>query len=288
MKLGLVGLGRMGDGIAGRLRGGGHTVIGYDADPALTEAGSLAEMVLQLEAPCVVWVMVPAGEATQTVLDELQHLLSPGDVIVDGGNSYYRDTLRRARELTAGLRFLDCGTSGGLWGRDAGYCLMAGGDRSAFDLIEPVLTTLAAPNGYAYLGPAGAGHFAKMVHNGIEYGMLQAYAEGFALLQACEYDYDLASISSLWQNGSVVRSWLLELAERAFRQDAGLEALRGYVDDSGEGRWIVQEAIERAVPLSVIGESLFRRFASREDDSFAMRFIAAMRNEFGGHGVRGA
>ena len=289
MKLGLIGLGRMGSGIADRLRDGGHTVVGYDADPALSQVDSLQALVAQLEAPRVVWVMVPAGEPTQAVLDQLTGLLSPGDVVVDGGNSYYRDSLRRAEQLTlAGLRFLDCGTSGGLWGRDAGYCLMAGGDRSAFALIEPILATLAAPGGYAYLGPAGAGHFAKMVHNGIEYGMLQAFAEGFALLQACEYDYDLAGISGLWQNGSVVRSWLLELAERAFQSDARLESLRGYVDDSGEGRWIVQEAVDRAVPLSVIAESLFRRFASREDDSFAMRFIAALRNEFGGHAVRKA
>lgn len=286
MKLGLIGLGRMGGGIADRLSDGGHEVVGYDTDPALSMVSTLRELLEALHPPRAVWVMVPAGEPTQTVIDQLMALLSPGDVVVDGGNSYYRDSLRRAEMLAAaGLRFLDCGTSGGIWGRGAGYCLMAGGDRSAFDLVEPILACLAAPGGYAYLGPAGAGHFAKMVHNGIEYGMLQAFAEGFALLEACEFDYDLASIAGLWQNGSVVRSWLLDLAQHAFSRDAGLETLRGYVDDSGEGRWIVREAVERAVPLSVIGESLFRRFASREDDSFAMRFIAAMRNEFGGHAV---
>jgi 6-phosphogluconate dehydrogenase len=231
--------------------------------------------------------MVPAGEPTESTLKELAGLVSPGDILIDGGNSYYKDSMRRAKELGArGIRFLDIGTSGGIWGLEVGFCLMVGGPRDAFETVEPVLRTLAPDNGYAHVGPSGAGHFTKMAHNGIEYGMLQAYAEGFALIHASEFGLDLRQIAALWNQGSVVRSWLLELAERAFAKSPGLDSLRGYVDDSGEGRWTVLDAVERGVPAGAIAQSLFNRFASREEDSFAMRVIAALRNEFGGHPVK--
>ena len=287
MKVGLVGLGRMGSGIAERLRAAGHDVVGYDADAARSQVGSLRELVAALTPPRVVWLMVPAGGATQALVDELAGLLSASDTVVDGGNSYYRDSVRRAEGLAArGVRYLDVGTSGGVGGREAGFCLMVGGPSDAFALVEPLLQALAPAGGYAYLGPSGAGHFAKMVHNGIEYGLLQAYAEGFSLLEASEYAYDLSRVAGLWQQGGVVRSWLLELAGRALAADPRLETLRGHVEDSGEGRWAVQEAVERALPLPVITLSLYRRFASREENAFANRFIAALRREFGGHAVR--
>jgi 6-phosphogluconate dehydrogenase len=288
MKIGIVGLGRMGGGIAARLRDAGHEVVGYDS-AAASDVASPRELAAALTPPRVVWLMVPAGEATQGVIGELAGLLSSGDIVVDGGNGNYRDALRRAQQLAAkGVRFLDCGTSGGVWGRDEGYCLMLGGEKAAFDTIEPLLRALAPAGGYAYLGPSGAGHFAKMAHNGIEYGLLQAYAEGFSLLQASEYGYDLARLCELWNSGGVIRSWLLELAQRAFAGDPRLALLRGYVEDSGEGRWIVEEAVRRGVPLPAITISLYRRFASREENSFANRFVAALRREFGGHTVRGA
>jgi len=287
MKVGLVGLGRMGSGIAERLRAAGHDVVGYDADAARSQVGSLRELVAALTPPRVVWLMVPAGDATQALVDELAGLLSASDTVVDGGNSYYRDSLRRAAQLAArGIGFLDAGTSGGVSGREAGFCLMVGGPKAAFEAVEPLLRALAPPGGYAHVGPAGGGHYAKMAHNAIEYGLLQAYAEGFSLLNASEYDYDLSRLASLWNHGAVVRSWLLELAERALSADARLESLRGFVEDSGEGRWAVQEAVERALPLPVITLSLFQRFASREENAFANRFIAALRREFGGHAVR--
>jgi len=287
MKVGLVGLGRMGSGIAERLRAAGHDVVGYDADAARSQVGSLRELVAALTPPRVVWLMVPAGGATQALVDELAGLLSASDTVVDGGNSYYRDSVRRAAQLAQrGIDFLDAGTSGGVWGREAGFCLMVGGPKAAFEAVEPLLRALAPPGGYAHVGPAGAGHYAKMAHNAIEYGLLQAYAEGFSLLNASEYDYDLSRLASLWNHGAVVRSWLLELAERALSADARLESLRGFVEDSGEGRWAVQEAVERALPLPVITLSLFQRFASREENAFANRFIAALRREFGGHAVR--
>ena len=287
MTIGIVGLGRMGDGIARRLRASGHTVIGFDRDPAVTETPSLADMVRQLPVPRVVWVMVPAGDATETTLLEVAALLTPGDILIDGGNSYVKDTVRRSEALVSkGIEFVDCGTSGGIWGFDNGFCLMIGGSRAGFEVAQPLFESLAPPDGYAYLGPAGAGHYAKMVHNGIEYGMLQAFAEGFDLMRAApEYGYDLAQVSALWNRGSVVRSWLLELAERAFEKDPQLANLKGYVEDSGEGRWTVLEAVERGVNVSVLAEALFARFTSREDDPFAMRVIAALRNEFGGHAV---
>jgi 6-phosphogluconate dehydrogenase len=287
MKIGLVGLGRMGTGIAERLRRKGHKVVGYDRDPALSQAGSLGELVAALAAPRVVWVMVPAGEPTELTLNELASLVSEGDIVIDGGNSYYKDSTRRAEMFRErGAHFLDAGTSGGIWGLEVGFCLMLGGPRPAFDTIEPVLEALAPEGGYAHVGPSGAGHFVKMVHNGIEYGMLQAYAEGFDLLQASEFGVDLHQVAALWNHGSVVRSWLLELGERAFAKDPKLESLRGYVDDSGEGRWTVLEAVERGVAADVLAHALFRRFTSREDDSFSMRVIAALRNEFGGHPVK--
>ncbi len=289
MRMGLVGLGRMGAGIAERLRRGGHEVIGYTRSGRDAQVSSLADLVASLEAPRVVWSMVPAGEPTDAVIKEVSGYLSRGDIVIDGGNSYYKDSVRHAAETESlGLRFLDSGTSGGIWGLEVGFCLMVGGSKAAFDHVEPLLATLAPPNGYAYLGPAGAGHFAKMVHNGIEYGMLQAFAEGFHLLEACEFDYDLAGVARLWNQGSVVRSWLVELAERAFAKDPSLSSLHGYVDDSGEGRWTVHEAVDRGVAVPVISQALFARFVSREQDAFAMRFIAALRNEFGGHAIREA
>ena len=287
MKIGLVGLGRMGAGMAERLRRSGHEVLGYDRNPAVTEVGSLPDLVAGLTPPRVVWLMVPAGAPTEATLQEVAGLVGPGDIVIDGGNSYYKDSVRRAGELAAhGIGFLDVGTSGGIWGLEVGFCLMVGGPRDAFDLVEPVLAALAPANGYAYLGPSGAGHYAKMVHNGIEYGLLQAYAEGFDLLQAADFGYDLHQLAGLWNNGSVIRSWLLELAERAFAKDPQLAGLKGYVDDSGEGRWTVIEAVERGVAVGVLAQSLFSRFTSREDNSFAMRVIAALRNEFGGHAVK--
>ena len=289
MQLGLIGLGRMGAGIAERLRRDGHDVIGYDRNPEVSDVPSLAELVAGLAAPRAVWLMVPAGAATEATFEEVLGLLEPGDTIVDGGNSWYRDSIRRGEAAAArGLRFLDCGTSGGIWGLQNGFCLMVGGEREAFASLEPVFASLAPPEGYGHMGPVGAGHFVKMVHNGIEYGLMQAYAEGFALLEAYDAPIDLRAVSALWNHGSVVRSWLLELAERAFASDPALERLRGYVDDSGEGRWTVNEAVERAVPAHVLAAALFNRFDSRDDNSFAMRVLAALRNEFGGHAVRPA
>lgn len=287
MKLGMVGLGKMGAGMAERLRRGSHEVIGYDRNPDVTEVGSLKELLESLEPPRAVWVMVPSGDPTEATLKELAGLASPGDILIDGGNSMYKDSIRRAEELAnKGIKFLDVGTSGGVWGLEIGFCLMIGGPRDAFEAVEPALATLAPPEGYALVGPAGAGHYAKMVHNGIEYGMLQAYAEGFDLLQASDFDLDLGQLAALWNHGSVVRSWLLELAERALDKDPKLESLAGYVDDSGEGRWTVLEAVERGVAADTLAHALFRRFTSREEDSFSMRMIAALRNEFGGHAVK--
>jgi 6-phosphogluconate dehydrogenase len=287
MKIGLIGLGRMGAGIAERLRRSGHEVVGYDRDPAVSEVASLRELVDALSPPRVVWVMVPAGQPTEATLKELADLVSSGDILIDGGNSYYKDSKRRAEELSErGISFLDAGTSGGVWGLEAGFCLMVGGPPDAFETVEPILAALAPEEGYAHVGPSGAGHYTKMVHNGIEYGMLQAYAEGFDLLQASDFDLDLHQLSALWNHGSVVRSWLLELAERAFAKDPKLESLRGYVDDSGEGRWTVLEAVERGVAAGTLAQSLFSRFTSREENPFSMRVIAALRNEFGGHAVK--
>jgi len=296
MELGLIGLGRMGANMAQRLLGGGHRVVAYDRDPEAVHsvasagaagAGSLEELVRKLSPPRAVWLMVPAGAPVEQTIHSLAPLLSPGDVIIDGGNSYYKDSARRAASLSKQrLHFLDVGTSGGIWGLKMGYCLMIGGEDEVFRRLEPIFRTLAPEEGYAYMGPSGAGHFVKMVHNGIEYGLLQAYAEGFELLHASPYELDLAQLARLWNHGSVVRSWLLELTEKALAADPGLASVKSYVEDSGEGRWTVLEAVERGVPLPVISLSLFSRFRSRQDDSFAAKVIAALRREFGGHAVK--
>jgi 6-phosphogluconate dehydrogenase len=283
----MIGLGRMGANMAERLRRGGHEVIGFDRNPEVSDVGSLAELVHELTTPRAAWVMVPAGDPTEKTIGELAGLLDKGDLIIDGGNSNFRDSMRRGTELDEeGLLFMDAGTSGGIWGLKEGYCLMVGGSDTAFQRVEPALKTLAPEDGYAHVGPAGAGHFTKMVHNGIEYAMLQAYAEGFEILDASEFDVDLRRIAALWNHGSVVRSWLLELAESAFANDPDLSKIHGYVEDSGEGRWTVFEAINENVPAPTIAASLFARFASRQEDSFAMKVIAALRNEFGGHAVK--
>ncbi len=299
MEIGIYGLGRMGANMVRRLvRSGEHRVVAGNRSPGPVDevisegaegAYSMEELVEKLEAPRVVWIMVPAGDATEQALLKFADLMDEGDILIDGGNSYFRDSVRRAKMLRErGLRFLDAGTSGGVWGLQVGYCLMVGGDSGAYEHVEPALKTLAPEDGYAYLGEAGAGHFVKMIHNGVEYGMMQAYAEGFEILEKSQYDFDLRAISSLWNQGSVVRSWLLELAERAFEKDGHLESIRGYAEDSGEGRWTVLEAINEDVPANVIAGSLFARFASRQDDSFAMKVIAALRGEFGGHAVQEA
>ena len=287
MQIGMVGLGRMGANMAERLRRGGHDVVGYDRDPKVSQVASLSELIGKLAAPRTVWLMVPAGAPTEQSIKEVAGLLQRGDLVVDGGNSNFRDSLRRGVELEErGLMFVDAGTSGGVWGLENGYCLMAGGSDAAFARIEPALKTLAPEDGYAHVGPVGAGHFVKMAHNGIEYAMLEAYAEGFEILEASTFELELHEIARLWNRGSVVRSWLLELAERALAKDPHLSQFRGYVEDSGEGRWTVLEAINESVPVPAIALSLFARFASRQDDSFAMKVIAALRNEFGGHAVK--
>jgi 6-phosphogluconate dehydrogenase len=296
MELGLIGLGRMGANMAQRLLGGGHRIVAYDRDGEAVHAvanagasgvGSLEELVRKLSPPRAVWLMVPAGVPVEQTIHSLAPLLSPGDAIIDGGNSYYKDSVRRAASLKKQrLHFLDVGTSGGIWGLKMGYCLMIGGEEDVFRRLEPIFRTLAPEEGYAYMGPSGAGHFVKMVHNGIEYGLLQAYAEGFELLHASPYELDLAQLAQLWNRGSVVRSWLLELMEKALAADPGLSSIKGYVEDSGEGRWTVLEAVERGVPLPVISLSLLSRFRSRQDDSFSAKVIAALRREFGGHAVK--
>jgi 6-phosphogluconate dehydrogenase len=290
MKLGIVGLGRMGGNMAERLRRGGHEVETYARTAPDRTADSLVELATRLEQPRVVWLMVPAGEPTEMVFRSLLPLLEHEDVLVDGGNSNFRDSIRRAEEARErGVRFLDAGVSGGIWGLAEGYCLMVGGEAAAFRTVEPALVTLAPEGGYAHVGPSGAGHFVKMVHNGIEYGVMQSYAEGFELMQEVElFDLDLAQLAALWQHGSVVRSWLLELLQRAFEADPGLESIRGYVQDSGEGRWTVHEAIDASVPAPAITAALFARFASRQDESFAAKVNAALRNQFGGHAVEAA
>jgi 6-phosphogluconate dehydrogenase len=287
MKLGMVGLGRMGGNMTERLREQGHEVQSYARSGGGT-AGSLAELVGQLVAPRVVWLMIPAGAATEDAFAELLGLLEPGDVIVDGGNSNFRDSQRRAREAAERrLRFVDAGVSGGIWGREVGYCLMVGGEREAVAAVEPAFLALAPEDGYAHVGPSGAGHFVKMVHNGIEYGLMQAYAEGFEILRASEFDLDAETIAGIWRYGSVVRSWLLELLHAAFAQDGGeLEGIAGYVEDSGEGRWTVFEAINESVPAPVISAALYARFASRQEESYAAKVNAALRNQFGGHAIR--
>ncbi|MGH9412181.1 MAG: phosphogluconate dehydrogenase (NAD(+)-dependent, decarboxylating) [Terriglobales bacterium] len=296
MKLGMVGLGRMGGNMTQRLIEGGHQVIAYDPAAAAVKdaqshgaaaASSLADMVKQLPAPRVIWVMVPAGAVTTKTIAELAGLMAKDDVLIDGGNSMYKDSITHAQMVKEkGVHFLDAGTSGGVWGLTVGYCLMVGGEREVFDRVSPILKTLAPPEGFMYTGPAGSGHFVKMVHNGIEYGMLQAYGEGFEILEKSQYELDLRAIAHLWNQGSVIRSWLCELAERAFAHEAHLDSIRGYVDDSGEGRWTVQAALEENVPAPVLTLSLLARLRSRQPESFSAKVIAALRNEFGGHAVK--
>jgi 6-phosphogluconate dehydrogenase len=297
MDVAMVGLGRMGANMARRLLHGGHRVVVWNRTYAKAEelAAEGAEAVRELTdvpdaltAPRVVWLMLPQGDTTQAALDTLAPLLDEGDVLIDGGNSYFKEDIVRGEALRAkGLRYLDVGTSGGIWGLQVGYCMMIGGERSAFEHIEPLLATLAPEgHGYDYMGGHGSGHFVKMVHNGIEYGLMQAYGEGFELLKASPWELDLAAIADLWNQGSVVRSWLLELAADAFGKDPQLDELKGYVEDTGEGRWTVQQSIELGVPLPVIALSLYTRFRSRQDDSFSAKVLAALRNEFGGHAVK--
>ena len=296
MELGMIGLGRMGANMTERLVLGGHQVITYDrsaeaiqrvVDKGATGAVSLADFVKKLSLPRAIWLMVPSGDPVDQTMDQLLPNLTKGDIIVDGGNSNYKDSIRRAEKMKAhGMHFIDAGTSGGIWGLQNGYCLMVGGEKETVGRLEPIFLTLAPKDGYLHAGPNGAGHFVKMIHNGIEYGMMQAYGEGFELLKASQFDLDLAKISHLWNQGSVVRSWLLELCESAFAKDPKLDSIKGYVEDSGEGRWTVIEAIERGVSATVLAHSLFARYASRQQDAFSNKVIAALRNEFGGHAVK--
>jgi 6-phosphogluconate dehydrogenase len=299
MELGLIGLGRMGAGMARRLLRNGHRVVvnNRSSDPikALEAEGAVGaytveDLVGALVPPRAVWIMLPAGDVTEQMIETLVPLLTPGDTIIDGGNTNFHDDIRRAEMLKAhSIHYLDQGTSGGIWGLEKGFCLMVGGDAEVVRRLEPAFTTLAPENGYAHVGPVGAGHFVKMVHNGIEYGMMQAYAEGFEILRAkSDFNLNLHQIAGVWNHGSVVRSWLLELTEEAFRQDPDLSSLRGYVDDSGEGRWTIQAAIDLDVPAPVITLSLFERFHSRQPESFAAKVLAAMRKGFGGHAVKKA
>jgi 6-phosphogluconate dehydrogenase len=296
MELGFIGLGRMGMNMVTRLVRGGHRVVAYNRSPEKVReatghgavgASSVADLVAQLARPRAVWVMVPAGAATQEMIDTVARHLDRDDIVIDGGNTNFHDDVRRAEALKQlGLRYMDVGTSGGVWGLQVGYCLMIGGEAAVFRHLEPLFKTLAPENGYGHMGAHGAGHYVKMVHNGIEYGMMQAIAEGFALMHKSPYGLDLTRIANLWMQGSVVRSWLVELAGRALSEDPTLQKIRGWVEDSGEGRWTVQDAIDQSVPAWTITAALFTRFRSREDDSFADRMLAALRNQFGGHAVR--
>ncbi len=301
MEMGMIGLGRMGGNMAQRLINGGHRIVAFDpsrealkaaAQHGVIGASSLVDLVEQLPPPRAIGVMVPAGAATEDTIKSVAGAMAPGDAIIDGGNSNYKDSVRRAASLAErGLQFLDAGTSGGIWGLTEGYSMMVGGDPEAFRRLVPIFQTLAPANdkGYGYVGPAGAGHFVKMVHNGIEYGMMQAFAEGFELMKAKEeFGLDLANISEIWRYGSVVRSWLLDLIAASLKEDPGLESLQAYVDDSGEGRWTVEASIELAVPTPVISSALQARFRSRQDGPFGVKLLAAMRNQFGGHAVKAA
>jgi 6-phosphogluconate dehydrogenase len=297
MRIGFIGLGRMGANMVRRLLRDGHEIVAYNRTPEKTReiegeggiaAFSIAELVEKLEKPRAVWVMVPAGDATEAQIKELLEHLEPGDTIIDGGNTNFHDDVRRHAELQAhGINYVDAGTSGGIWGLQVGYCLMVGGDKPAVDPLVPVFTSLAPQGGYLHVGGPGAGHYVKMVHNGIEYGLMQAYAEGFEIMHASDYGLELQKIADLWGQGSVVRSWLLELLARAYAADGqDLSHLKGWVADSGEGRWTVQEAIDRDVPAPVITLSLQTRFRSRQDDSYGGKVLAALRNQFGGHEVK--
>ncbi|HXR11657.1 MAG TPA: decarboxylating 6-phosphogluconate dehydrogenase [Gaiellaceae bacterium] len=290
MQLGMIGLGRMGNGMTERLREHGHDVKTYDPNVESRTASSLDELKGQLAAPRAFWMMIPAGKITEDTFQQLLDLADEGDTIVDGGNSNFHDSQRRYADAQAkGLHFVDAGVSGGIWGLKVGFCLMVGGEAEPVKRLEPVFVALAPEDGYAHVGPAGAGHFVKMVHNGIEYGLMQAYAEGFEVMDHSEFDLDLEQISGIWRYGSVVRSWLLELLNSAFEQHGSkLEDIAPYVDDSGEGRWTIHEAIAENVPVPVISAALFARFASRDEVNFAARVNAALRNEFGGHAVKKA
>ena len=291
MQLGIVGLGKMGGNMAERLRRGGHTIIGYDTNPDVSDVSSLEELVGRLDAPRAVWVMVPAGKPTQTVIDQLGSLLQAGDIVVDGGNSHYVDDQKHSEELASrGIGFLDCGVSGGVWGLENGYALMVGGDEEHVKRLMPIFETLKPEGDYGFVhaGKVGAGHFVKMVHNGIEYAMMQALGEGWELIEASDVVTNTAETFRSWEQGSVIRSWLLDLMNLALADDPGLENIRGYANDSGEGRWTVQAAVDHGVPLPAITASLYARFASRQDDSPAMKVVAALRNRFGGHAVESA
>jgi 6-phosphogluconate dehydrogenase len=285
MQLGMVGLGRMGAGMAERLRRAGHEVVGYSRSGG--DVASLTELVEALQPPRVVWCMVPAGDPTEETISQLAELLEPGDVVVDGGNANYGDSIRRAHVLAAKeIGFVDAGVSGGVWGLEAGYCLMVGGDVVHVDRLRPIFDALAAPGGSVHAGQTGAGHFTKMIHNGIEYGLMQSYAEGYHLLGASDLGIDVFGTLSAWQHGSVVRSWLLELLVAALAEDPLLESVRGYAADSGEGRWTVAEAVRLGVPAPAISAALFARFASQQEDAIAMKVVAALRKQFGGHPVK--
>lgn len=288
MQLGIIGLGRMGGNMRDRLRDAGHEVYGYDRDPAVSDAASLAELVDRLAAPRAVWTMVPPA-VTGSVIDELSALLDRGDLVIDGGNSRFTDDAPRAARLDEqGIGYLDVGVSGGIWGRQAGYGLMVGGDADHVSRMMPIFEALKPPGeyGFVHAGPVGAGHYAKMVHNGVEYAMMHAYAEGFELMSASDLITDVPGVIKSWREGTVVRSWLLDLLDAALDEDPQLAALRGYAEDTGEGRWTVEEAIKLGVPMNVIAASLFARFTSRQDDSPAMKAVAALRNQFGGHAVQ--
>ena len=297
MQLAMVGLGRMGMNMVRRLLQGGHEVIAYNRTSEKTDeivkegavgAYSLDEVVEKLSTPRVVWMMLPAGSTVDDHINQFKEILSPGDIVVEGGNSYYKDDIRHADSLAEkGILYMDAGVSGGIWGLEVGYCLMVGGAKESFRILEPVFKTLAPEEGYLYCGATGSGHFVKMVHNGIEYGMMQAYGEGFDILEASPYRESLnyAEVAHLWNQGSVVRSWLLELAEAAFKKDSRLSDIRGYIQDSGEGRWTVQQAIETGISAPVITLALMRRFRSQKEDSFSDKVVAALRREFGGHAV---
>ncbi|MCS6303567.1 MAG: decarboxylating 6-phosphogluconate dehydrogenase [Nitrospira sp.] len=296
MELGFIGLGKMGMNMVTRLRRDQHRVVVYDRSDELIKqaesqgcvgSSSLSDLVGKLSVPRVVWVMVPSGAPTEETIQAVAAFLQAGDIIVDGGNTRFHDDVRRAGELKKkGIHYVDAGTSGGIWGLKVGYCLMVGGEEAAVKRLEPALKTLAPENGWAHVGAVGAGHYVKMVHNGIEYSMMQAYAEGFELMSKSEYKLDLARVADLWMHGSVVRSWLLELAASALKDDQKLEKLKGYVQDSGEGRWMIADAIEKDVPVPTLTTALFTRFRSRQDESFAEKMLAALRNAFGGHAVR--
>jgi len=299
MEMGMIGLGKMGSNMVRRLLAGSHRLVVYDPVSQAVEgiveqgavgAASIADMASKLSQPRAVWLMVPSGEPTESTINAIAAELSPGDIIIDGGNSYYKDSMRRAATLAEkGLLFLDAGTSGGIWGLKEGYCLMVGGDRKAYRQIEPIIQTLAPSSGqgYGHVGPSGAGHFVKMVHNGIEYGLMQAYAEGFELMQAKQdFKLDLSQVTEIWRYGSVVRSWLLDLTAAALEEDPNLDSIGAYVEDSGEGRWTVQESVELGIPAPVITQSLQARFRSRQEQPFGNKLLAALRKQFGGHAVK--